>query len=57
MRASVGLVFLRARNLELAIRSDIRRGADEEDSRAMLTFWSNALRFLAGEAAGDGPRE
>ncbi len=57
MRASVGLVFLRARNLELAIRSDIRRGADEEDGRAMLTFWSNALRFLAGEAAGDGPRE
>ncbi len=36
-----------ARNLERAIRSDIRQGADEEDGRAMLAFWSNALHFIS----------
>jgi len=40
-----------ARNLELAIRSDIRQGADEEDGRAILAFWSNTLASRAATAS------
>ena len=36
-----------ARNLEEAIRSDIRHGADDEDGEAMLAFWANALHFVS----------
>jgi len=42
-----------AHNLEQAIRSDMRHGADQEDGKAMLAFWSNALAFLGREADGE----